>query len=935
MKKWFCLLAVLILSVLLSTGYAVESVSLGEKLSYGDGAFSITVDEIIVKDDGKWQKKANEQGENMFVVAVHLTVENVSYSESYGNFSTEDIGNLISVNDQDGYSLVWARYDFNGSSFRDGNYSIDYFDEIKKGTKTRLSLYYYADKTTTSASVIFGGGSHVLTVPLNRAGSNNTKSDSKKAENENKESAASDADMKALEKRVSDLETANKNKESVASEADLKALEKHVSNLEAEIGKKVASASAAEVKALTIRVSELEERIAKFEELLKNSPSEAPAATATVKPTATPTTTATVEPTVSAEPTPEPVSENQSDEKQWENVFNPTVLTEKYNMALSSVFKTLFEGNDELAIQTALLAKVQYVGIDNNTVVYANTNNTVFFFFGTNGDNMVADNVCCYTSLSDNNAFKNLPLIAFAYAVAEVDDSISFENFGAWVNDCMDGDYKEFPNFNAYCKLEANQSCSITLARKEADNSSTEQDEDEKLITEEELAESQLLNDAVYFLKTAVTYVQSQKLKAFDYIHIDNTVGIMMDGDKAVVLISLMQSDWLQTITYEQGAVVYVEKKDDGRFVVDKDQTIIKEPSILDFAKSNGNFIEVDYSGVAFEKALLCLGKNDYDEALVFLDQADITYRSEKTDECRYNIANQLEEDGDYIKAITIYEEIYYKKNFPDIEHHVINCNYKEATKLMKEKDYLKAAELFGECVDSPDYPEAANQIKECNYLAANEYIKQEKFDEALAVLKMLEDYKDTKELIENVRGELFKHNITNIGSTVYFGTFEQDGDTVNGPEDIEWVVVDVNKGKSLLVSKKILMVMTYNDRNNSSWGSSNIKRWLNGDFYKNAFSDGEKKLISKNNNGNVFILSKDEMEKYFSSRFDREFNVTVYASSLKKYRSYTETWTRTPKKPSPGYPALVTYSTRTGTIEDCSVDDEGGILPAIWVKNN
>ena len=40
------------------------------------------------------------------------------------------------------------------------------------------------------------------------------------------------------------------------------------------------------------------------------------------------------------------------------------------------------------------------------------------------------------------------------------------------------------------------------------------------------------------------------------------------------------------------------------------------------------------------------------------------------------------------------------------------------------------------------------------------------------------------------------------VGSVVTFGRYEQDNDLSNGPEPIEWTVLDVRDGKSLLISR-------------------------------------------------------------------------------------------------------------------------------------
>lgn len=47
---------------------------------------------------------------------------------------------------------------------------------------------------------------------------------------------------------------------------------------------------------------------------------------------------------------------------------------------------------------------------------------------------------------------------------------------------------------------------------------------------------------------------------------------------------------------------------------------------------------------------------------------------------------------------------------------------------------------------------------------------------------------------------------------TVTFGRYEQDNNLGNGPEPIEWIVLDSNNGEVLLLSKYGLDVKKYND---------------------------------------------------------------------------------------------------------------------------
>ena len=120
-------------------------------------------------------------------------------------------------------------------------------------------------------------------------------------------------------------------------------------------------------------------------------------------------------------------------------------------------------------------------------------------------------------------------------------------------------------------------------------------------------------------------------------------------------------------------------------------------------------------------------------------------------------------------------------------------------------------------------------------------------------------------------------------GDTVKFGSYEQDNHTSTGKEAIEWTVLDVsNDGVCLLISKYALDCKPYNAaQKDVTWETCSLRNWLNGSFYNNAFSaaEREKIVLTKNKNadnpvygtdgGNdtndyVFILSHDEIEKYY-----------------------------------------------------------------------
>ena len=83
------------------------------------------------------------------------------------------------------------------------------------------------------------------------------------------------------------------------------------------------------------------------------------------------------------------------------------------------------------------------------------------------------------------------------------------------------------------------------------------------------------------------------------------------------------------------------------------------------------------------------------------------------------------------------------------------------------------------------------------------------------------------------------------VGDVVTFGTYEQDNDLTNGPEPIEWIVLDVKDGKAMLLSKYILDAKPFNEElNDHVWGTSSIRKWLNDEFMNDAFTDDEQAAI-------------------------------------------------------------------------------------------
>ena len=138
----------------------------------------------------------------------------------------------------------------------------------------------------------------------------------------------------------------------------------------------------------------------------------------------------------------------------------------------------------------------------------------------------------------------------------------------------------------------------------------------------------------------------------------------------------------------------------------------------------------------------------------------------------------------------------------------------------------------------------------------------------------------------------IFMRTIGSIqkGEFVRYGNYYQDSSVQKSP--IEWLVLDVKGNEVLLISRYALYSMYYhNSWSDITWKDCDLRKWINSDFLKSAFSkeESERILVSEltidDNPGRVietrdkvFCLSIAEAEKYFSSDNDRKCMPTVYA---------------------------------------------------------
>jgi hypothetical protein len=215
--------------------------------------------------------------------------------------------------------------------------------------------------------------------------------------------------------------------------------------------------------------------------------------------------------------------------------------------------------------------------------------------------------------------------------------------------------------------------------------------------------------------------------------------------------------------------------------------------------------------------------------------------------------------------------------------------------------------------------------------------------------------------------------SLPSIGSTITFGHYEQDNNTSNGKEPIEWRVLErKSNGQLLVISEKVLDVKPYNTTSISiTWEKSTIRSWLNGygasyntvgtdftseNFINTAFTAAEKaKIVSSNvladpnpnyntapgneTTDKIFLLSIKEAKNtnYFANNASRQADATRYAVKQGVYvigdvHCYATWWLRSPC----GNEFLAAFVHRHGYVLNSgdNVDnDDLGVRPALLVQ--
>lgn len=208
-------------------------------------------------------------------------------------------------------------------------------------------------------------------------------------------------------------------------------------------------------------------------------------------------------------------------------------------------------------------------------------------------------------------------------------------------------------------------------------------------------------------------------------------------------------------------------------------------------------------------------------------------------------------------------------------------------------------------------------------------------------------------------------------GDVITMGTYEQDGNTKNGAEPIEWMVLDEKDDRLLVISVKALDVMSYQSARNITashashlssiwWGNCSLRKWLNKDFLTKSFSaDEQEKILSTKISTSVFTqtirgtfetedhlfcLSIAEVNQYFPTSQSMLCEKTKTVKEKESEGIHISWWLRDITGDSslsyaqdfPSCAAYVSGSPSKGEyISDLVYLNLLGVRPAMWIRRD
>ena len=207
------------------------------------------------------------------------------------------------------------------------------------------------------------------------------------------------------------------------------------------------------------------------------------------------------------------------------------------------------------------------------------------------------------------------------------------------------------------------------------------------------------------------------------------------------------------------------------------------------------------------------------------------------------------------------------------------------------------------------------------------------------------------EDLRRNEEAANMQIDLKSNGEFLEFGNYYV---AVNNPKmPLRWRILAIEEDKALIITFMGIDVRNFNDTTgDSNWENSSMRKWLNTEFYNEAFTDSEKQLIVESDlmnyknvtyrtdNGGktkdkVFLLSIDEVERYLPTNSERIIKPTAYARSKGIFIAPNGNvwWWLRSSGSTESYAADVDYG---GDVDKYGNDRFYGVncvRPAVWIS--
>lgn len=284
----------------------------------------------------------------------------------------------------------------------------------------------------------------------------------------------------------------------------------------------------------------------------------------------------------------------------------------------------------------------------------------------------------------------------------------------------------------------------------------------------------------------------------------------------------------------------------------------------------------------------------------------------------------------------------------------VPNNKYNNAVSLVEGGNYDEAIAMF---VELGGYKDSEYKVKETTYIKANDLYEHHELIEAANIFNNLR-FDDSEDRVKQIKDEMIKN--AQIGDSILFGDYEQDGNYDNGKEMIEWIVLDKQEGSLLVISKFGIEAQKYNASSDSvDWENSSLRSWLNGRFPDNAFSRENPSDVLQTSLINyrlpeteeevaldelipeeyetrdrLFLLNSSELEQYYPQEEQRVCKATEYSIEngvAANADNSCNWWLREQNLELPNTSLIVRSA--DGSIGESMFEITNAVRPLMWLK--